>query len=317
MLSYGIIIFMKIDRLLSIVLLLLTKNKITAKELATYFETSVRTIYRDIDTLCLSGIPIISEQGARGGYSLIEGFTIDKQFFKPEEILTLIAGLKGMETVFDDKHITQTIEKISSLSRDNKNPESVDIDFFGWGQASHVKSNVQLIYKAISQCKILNFTYTNLKEESINRSIEPCKLFYRSGNWYILGFCLNKKDYRFFRISRIYGIVMKQDNFEHREETYNEWNPLTSIEETRKSQEIIFQINSNSAMKARAYFNTQNITELKNGSLEICVKYPIDEWVYSYLLGYGDAITIIKPTFLRNELIRRAQIFLEKNIKLT
>lgn len=153
---------MKIDRLLSIVLLMLKKEKITAKELATYFETSVRTIYRDIETLCLSGIPIISEQGSGGGYSLIEGFTIDKHYFKPEEILTLIAGLKGMETVFEDKHITQTIEKISSLSKKNQNPESIDIDFFGWREAGRVRSNVQLIYKAISKCRLLNFTYTNL-----------------------------------------------------------------------------------------------------------------------------------------------------------
>ena len=107
---------MKIDRLLSMILLMLKREKITAAEMAEYFETSPRTIYRDIETLCMAGIPVVSEPGVNGGYSLMEGFTLDRQVFKVDEILALIAGLKGMEKVFDSPSVRQTVEKVEHLA---------------------------------------------------------------------------------------------------------------------------------------------------------------------------------------------------------
>jgi predicted DNA-binding transcriptional regulator YafY len=70
---------MKIDRLLGIVVLLLSKKKVTAKELSVLFEVSERTIYRDVDTINLAGIPITTQQGSGGGISIMSGFTMDRQ----------------------------------------------------------------------------------------------------------------------------------------------------------------------------------------------------------------------------------------------
>jgi len=81
---------LKIDRLLSILLLLLKRDRVTAPELAAYFETSLRTIYRDMEALCLAGIPVCSEQGTGGGYYLMPGFTLDRQVLKVDELLTLL-----------------------------------------------------------------------------------------------------------------------------------------------------------------------------------------------------------------------------------
>ncbi|SCA86252.1 DNA-binding protein [Bacillus glycinifermentans] len=70
---------MKIDRLLAIVVLLVGKRQVQAKELADMFEVSVRTIYRDIETINQAGIPIVTSQGAGGGISIMERFRLENK----------------------------------------------------------------------------------------------------------------------------------------------------------------------------------------------------------------------------------------------
>lgn len=72
---------MKIDRLFSILMIIINKEKITAKELSEHFQVSVRTIQRDIDTLSMSGIPIYAEIGKNGGYQLLDNYKLDMNFF--------------------------------------------------------------------------------------------------------------------------------------------------------------------------------------------------------------------------------------------
>lgn len=308
---------MKIDRLLSIVLLMLKKNKVTASELASYFETSVRTIYRDIDTLSMSGVPIVAEQGSGGGYSLMEGFTIEKQFFKPEEMLALIAGLKGMENVFGDNNITTAIDKVSTLTPKDKKHEPIEIDFFGWGESAAIKDSIKLIYSAIAEKKIISFTYSNLKNETLNRAVEPYKIFFRSSNWYLMAYCLKRKDYRFFKVTRIRDLILKTDSYIPRDPSERDENSILRITEDRVPEEVEFIVDSSLASRAIEYFGNDFIEEYEDGSVKINVLYPVDEWVYSYLLGYGSSITILKPATLREELVKRAEIFLTKNCNLT
>ena len=76
---------MKIDRLFSIVQMLVNRKSVTAKELADYFNVSVRTIYRDIEILSVNGIPIYATQGKGGGISILENYSIDKTIVSDEE----------------------------------------------------------------------------------------------------------------------------------------------------------------------------------------------------------------------------------------
>ena len=308
---------MKIDRLLSMILLMLKKNKITASEMAAYFETSSRTIYRDIETLCLAGIPIVSEPGVHGGYSLMEGFTLDKQVFKVDEILALIAGLKGLEAVFEPAAVRKTVEKVSSLGSQKDSRQNLEIDFFGWGEGNHIRHNVQILYKNINRKKCIRFDYTNLNNEGLSRICEPLKLFFRGNNWYLLAFCRTREDYRFFRVSRILNLEVLEEEFSLREDLIPEWRPEHHIHEKRTAESIHLHIANGGSAKAREYFSSDNMTENVDGSLEVKVSYPPDEWVYSYLLSYGEHLTVLQPDNLRCELIRRSESFIRKNKSLT
>ena len=121
---------MKIDRLLSIIVLMLNRDRITALELARYFDTSIRTIYRDIDTLSIAGIPVVSHQGSSGGYSLLPNFKMDRQIFTSDELPALMTGLKGVESVFKNMTVFSTLEKVKALVPETVNADkTVIIDF--------------------------------------------------------------------------------------------------------------------------------------------------------------------------------------------
>ena len=90
---------MKLDRLLGILTTLLQKERTTAPELAAKFEVSRRTIGRDIDALCIAGIPVATHQGSGGGLSIAEGFKLDKSVLTTDELSDIIAALKGIGSV--------------------------------------------------------------------------------------------------------------------------------------------------------------------------------------------------------------------------
>ena len=90
---------MKIDRLISIITLLLRKEKVKAQELADRYEVSVRTILRDIETINQAGIPIVTYRGSNGGIGIAEGFRIDKSVLNYDEMASIIALRNGINSI--------------------------------------------------------------------------------------------------------------------------------------------------------------------------------------------------------------------------
>lgn len=106
---------MKIERLLSIILMLINRPQLTARELSEKFEVSIRTIYRDIETIIAAGIPVVSWQGKKGGFCLMENYRVDRQLLTLSDITSILTALKGINTTLEDDNIADTIEKIESL----------------------------------------------------------------------------------------------------------------------------------------------------------------------------------------------------------
>mgnify|MGYP001017143158 CR=1 FL=1 len=106
---------MKLDRLVSIIVLLLRKEKIQAKELAQLFEVSVRTIYRDIEAINLAGIPIVTYPGSNGGISIAKGYRLDKSVLTKDEMSAVVSALKGISATMPDTRYDIIMEKIRSL----------------------------------------------------------------------------------------------------------------------------------------------------------------------------------------------------------
>lgn len=106
---------MKIDRILSIVMLLISKKQVQAKELAELHEVSVRTIYRDIDTINQAGIPVVTTQGVGGGISLVEDYRLEKKLFTDDDIEVILTALESMTSAYSFKESEHVLKKSNRL----------------------------------------------------------------------------------------------------------------------------------------------------------------------------------------------------------
>ena len=107
---------MKIDRLLAIVLHLLNHEMTSARELAGKFGVSQRTIQRDIDSLCSAGIPVVSSLGARGGFGIMPGYSINRQMVDTDDLFFIITSLESIYSTFENGALADTIEKMRAIA---------------------------------------------------------------------------------------------------------------------------------------------------------------------------------------------------------
>ena len=103
---------MKIDRLVSIIMILLDKKRIGAQELAEMFEVSPRTIYRDIDAINLAGIPIRSTAGVGGGFEIMPEYKIDKTVFSTADLSAILMGLSSLSSVVRGDELVNALAKV-------------------------------------------------------------------------------------------------------------------------------------------------------------------------------------------------------------
>ena len=176
---------MKIDRLISIIFILLQKDKVTAPELAKRFEVSRRTINRDIADICKVGIPIVTTQGSGGGISILDSYKIDKALFNKDELQAIFSGLQGIDSISKRSYLANIAEKLSKKNNQiESNGNIIIIDRSSHDQKPLVQK-IELIKMAIQESKYISFLYYSEKGESVRR-IEPSYLIFRWSAWYVL-----------------------------------------------------------------------------------------------------------------------------------
>ena len=202
---------MQINRLFEIVYILLDKKTITAKELSERFEVSVRTIYRDIDTLSGAGIPIYTTKGKGGGISLIEDFVLNKSVLsekEQKEILMSLQSLNAMKFL----EMEPVLNKLSTVFK-KKSESWIDVDFSQWGSNEIEKEKFNILKTAILNTSVISFEYFSSYGEKTLRTIEPLKLIFKGQGWYLYGFCRVKHDFRIFKITRIKNLKLLNETF--------------------------------------------------------------------------------------------------------
>ena len=193
---------MKIDRLIGILSILLQEEKTTAPELAERFEVSRRTINRDIEDLCKAGIPIKTAQGTGGGISIMDGYRMDRTILSSKDMQMILAGLRSLDSVSGSRYYSQLMEKIQTGSSEFiSGRDSMLIDLSSWYKGS-LAPKIEVIQSAIENRRIIRFKYYAPSGES-NRRVEPYYLVFRWSSWYVWGWCLERKDYRLFKLNRM------------------------------------------------------------------------------------------------------------------
>ncbi|MBN2441966.1 MAG: YafY family transcriptional regulator [Spirochaetales bacterium] len=302
---------MRIDRMISIIILLLNRETVTAHELSRRFEVSVRTIYRDIDAINLAGVPVISFQGNRGGFGIMENYKLNHQLLTLKDMCSLLTTLKGINSTLEDRELGRAIEKIRSLvpvdktETLNNHMEHLVVDILPLGYRKKQKENIASIHKAIEETRLLSFQYRNNRGEQITRTIEPMTLIFKGYAWYLFAWCQVRKDYRFFRVSRMEDINILTGCFERKNKSYDD----VFSDDTPDEEEITIKLRFSPIMKNKVdeYFEDNQITFLDNGEIEVTMSVPEDEWIYSLILSYGEHVQVIEPPHIRTIIQKKAE----------
>lgn len=298
---------MKLDRLIGILTVLLQNNRVTAPQLAEKFEVTRRTIGRDIDALCQAGIPIVTQQGGGGGISIAEGYKLDKSVLTSDELQHIITGLKSLDSVSKTSNIERLIQKLSP----NQNAmvsmnEHIMIDLSSYYKDS-LSEKIGMIRQAINDRRHIEFDYYYSKGET-QRKIEPYFIQFKWTSWYVYGFCTERQDFRLYKLNRLWGLVLTDEYFSPRTI------PADVTECSRVSVEpyhVELLFDKSVRFRLIEDYGLHCYTEIDNG-LMLDLGYTNRDYIKSWILGFGDAVTVISPDDFREEIMETVRKISEK-----
>lgn len=175
---------MKTERLYAITVYLLNHGRTSASALAKHFEVSLRTIQRDIDSLCLAGVPVYAVPGTKGGYEIAERFRFDRHLAEPQDYANIVTALRGLVSAADDGKAKRTLEKMENLFEEQDKSIILDFSVLREGE----QETLQQLQRAVAEKRQVVFTYTNNNQETRSHCVEPIALIYRWYAWYLLAY---------------------------------------------------------------------------------------------------------------------------------
>ncbi|ALC81234.1 MULTISPECIES: helix-turn-helix transcriptional regulator [Bacillus] len=286
---------MKLDRLLVITMELMTKKRVTATELASRFEVSIRTIYRDIELFNQSGIPVASFTGTEGGFELMSGFFLTKQHFSVDDFSVIYNLLKGMEGAVGGTKFTSLVNKIGTLQPALLHKGRQEKIVFDMSASEEEKEIILPLLHAIDQSKRMAFTYINASGQVSERKIEPLNLLWEQGIWYLEGYCLLRKDKRYFRVSRIINLEVTEEIF----------NPRAELKHPVHQQEKGIKVYLRFDLTAQPQVFEQFPGEFTHHGdfIDVQTTFYSRDYAISAILSYGTKVKIISPDELKQDLI--------------
>lgn len=287
------VIIMQINRLFELIYILLEKKTVTAGELAERFEVSIRTIYRDVDTLSSAGIPIYMSRGNGGGISLLPEYILNNALLTDDEKTGILSSLKAVQSV-DMSGQSTLLSKLSGLFGNN-NTDWIEVDFTSWTDNGKEKALFETLKEAVIGRKTIMFIYCNGNGEQASREVEPLKLCFKGREWYIYGFCRLKKDFRVFKLKRIKDLKVTDKRFEREA-------PERIFNSNRLYNPPLYKLKLR-VSKTQAYRIYDEFTQYeKDENGDFIVEFISDSnWTFQYISGYGKNAEILEPESMRIE----------------
>lgn len=294
-----------INRLLGMIYILMKQGTVTAAELAERFEVSVRTIYRDMDTLSAAGIPIYAKKGKNGGISLTEQFVLDKMLITREEQQEILSGLVSLrETRADGEE--NILQKLGEFFKTDP-VDWLAIDLSDWsGSRKQLYEDIKI---AILDRRLIRFDYYGQHAQMSRRTVEPVQLLFKEYTWYLRAFCREKNAWRVFKLFRMKRLEMLDETFVPRENLNQE--EEDSAKEKQPSDNVFVTIDiwidKREAYRIYDRFEEDEIEKLPDGNFMIHFHADTDDWVYGVILSFGPSAEVVAPVEIRQEIKRRIQ----------
>ncbi len=308
----------KTDRLLAIVLELQGKGKQRAEDLAKTFETSKRTIYRDIEALCQAGVPLLSIPGR--GYSLMEGYFLPPLSFTTDEATMLLLGTEFMAQNFDAQYRAaahSANRKITSVLpeklRDDVAYLQKSIRFIAAEQRPTEVMMLQQVRRAIIERVTVRFHYAkrygqNGQDTQTTREADPYSLVYVTGTWHMTAYCHMRKDIRIFRLDRMDALEVLPKAFVRQAHIIME-------EHQGRERNITVRVLFDHEI-ARWVHESRNyyiIAEEETAEgLLVTLQIRQESDIVQWLLGWGQRVRVLEPDSLRQRLVDEARGMLDQ-----
>jgi predicted DNA-binding transcriptional regulator YafY len=314
----------KNDNMLAILWMLNSGAKITAKQIAEKLEINIRTVYRYIDSLCASGVPILSDAGQNGGYSLLNNFIQAPLFFDVEEQKALLhAAVFAKEAGYPfSESLSNAAQKLKMYS--NREQESIlnrhlaGFEVINRNIAPSVKTTLEELERAVANEYSVEIEYrTSHEEQPRSRVIDPYGILYWNNKWYMVGFCHLRNQIRSFRAERILQIKRTQMIFKRPEAFSARKFFLQNLlpDPTGKDGVISLIISGRSEALDDLcihWFLGHHLKErTSNQAVFLLDERAIHAYVPYFLLSYGKAIQVIEPQSLKKKLVAVASELME------
>ena len=300
---------MKIYRLVSIIMILLEKERIGAQALADMFEVSPRTIYRDIDAINMAGIPVLSTSGVGGGFEIMQNYKIDKKVFSAADLSAILAGLSSLSNMMRGDELANALAKVKSFipadrARDIElKANQIHIDLSPWMGDGEVQPHLESIKTALQEIRLLSFDYADRYGNKTARTAEPYRLVLKGSRWYFQGYCHKRGDFRLFRLSRITNMQIQKESFTPRDcpKPQLDFADVLATAQT----DIKLRIHISAMDRALDYCAYERFAP--DGDEHYVVSFPFveNDYYYNILFGFGDKCECLEPLHIRAEMKRR------------
>ena len=305
---------MRADRLLSILMLLKSRGRLNASELAEELEVSERTIYRDMDVLSSAHFPVYAEKGLHGGYALLPDYDLDLSGFNDRDVQAL-AALNIPEPFFEiglGSGLKTALSKLLSvLSVDlhavkNWQQNRFIIEPSTFETSTETGSNLTILQKAVWQdrcisCKIIYPVHFGISDPI---TLAPHTLIAAHGKWYLI--CQRKNFYRIFPLSQLADIKLTTTAFKRTEDydaasLWKKW--LSDRNQNAPHYPVVLEIQQSMLRYFSARygipFQIRDEKESREGWKVLLVDFDELEQARRIVLGLGSAVRILKPNALR------------------
>ena len=291
---------MKFEVMLAILFRLLRRTKASAAELADLYGVSQRSIYRYVEELIVSGVPINIIRGRNGGIFLPDTYKLPENFLSKEEYAAAVGAMEVFYAQTQDESLHAALEKMSAQQKDHSRNLSLSgnilVDSGTWGDAYNFSEKLKLLEEAVEKNLCLDVSYINRGGEESRRVIEPHILVYKQNVWYVYAWCRLREEFRLFKIGRIKAARRTGEIFEKRP-FEREKIPLKFNFESYELIPVRLRIENAALPDVEEWLGTDNIRR-EGGALVADVTLPDSPALISKLASFGSGIRIESPSSL-------------------
>ncbi len=302
---------MKTDRLISIIMILLNKKRISARELAERFEVTPRTIYRDIDAINRAGIPVRATVGVGGGFEIMDTYKVDSKVFSTRELSTLLMGLSSLSNMAHGEELMHALAKLKSIIPADQAKDielkanQILVDANPWMCNRNLQPYLDLVKTAMQDQRLLAFEYADRHGNKTARVVEPYRIVLKNSHWYWHGYCRMRNDFRLFRLSRVSKLRMLDEAFPSRA------CPKLQLDYTNEAtamQTIIeLRVHVSALDRVLEYCAFEDLVPDGDDHYLAQVPFIENDYYYDVLLGLGEKCECLRPAQVREEMRRKTR----------